>query len=75
MITMDTEADESTLSACALSTCHCQAVLANERSAFGVRRCGVAAFGVPRSAFSGRNHIEVESVPMSLFNPFIVIGL
>jgi hypothetical protein len=40
-----------------------------------VRRCGVAAFGVPRSAFSGRNHIEVESVPMSLFNPFIVIGL
>jgi hypothetical protein len=48
------------------------------RSAFGVaalRRCGVAAFGVPRSAFSGRNHIEVESVPMSLFNPFIVIGL
>jgi hypothetical protein len=72
MITMDTEADESTLSACALSTCHCQAVLANERSAFGVR---CSAFGVRRSAFSGRNHIEVESVPMSLFNPFIVIGL
>jgi hypothetical protein len=48
MITMDTEADESTLSACALSTCHCQAVLANERSAFGVR-CSV--FGVRRSAF------------------------
>ena len=30
MIMMDAEADESTLSACALSTCHCQAVLAND---------------------------------------------
>jgi hypothetical protein len=34
MIMMDAEADESTLSACALPTCHCQAVLADERSAF-----------------------------------------
>ena len=40
MIMMDAEADESTLSACALPTCHCQAVLANERLAFGVQRSG-----------------------------------
>ena len=39
----DAEADKSTLPACALSTCHCQAVLANDRSAFGIQR---------------RNHIE-----------------
>jgi hypothetical protein len=57
MIMMDAEADESTLSACALPTCHCQAVLADERSAFQL--C---------------NHVEGESVPISLLS-FIVTGL
>jgi hypothetical protein len=69
MIMMDAEADESTLSACALPTCHCQAVLL-----MSVRR---SAFGVQRSAFSVLqlcNHIEDESVPISLLS-FIVTGL
>jgi hypothetical protein len=61
MIMLDAEADESTMP----PPLPYQPAIVKQYRPMSVRR----------SAFQLWNHIEGESVPMSLFNPFIVIGL